>query len=246
MRLIPKLVPRTLVCLWLLGCSALTVQSQLIVRDGADFDGAALSSLSAASSLAVSIETINLLPDTADQIVELSVTGGLDIAGINLYGLVADGFPDISGSSQDGPNITDVDLIGDATNPTIFFASNSGQNGADESRPQAFFRSLTVGTDGDGASVPVTGSGVFARLTVDTTGISSGSFALILGGKTDIDPNYPSLQFLDVDAQTITTEITDGTLTIVPEPQHVAWATGGLLGLVALLRRRARSVEPPC
>lgn len=231
-------------CAFTLGFSP-TVFGQLVVRDGVDFDANALNQLSAAASLQVNVGTFDLLPNTADQVIEISVTGGLDIAGINFYGLIEDGFPDITGSVSNGPNITDVDLIGDADNPTIFFPSNTGQSGIDQSRPQAFFRTLTVGVDGEGASIPVSGSGVFARLTVDTTGFTSGSYSLSFSGKDDIDPAYPSLQFLDVNAQTITTDIIDGTLTIVPEPHQMALVTGfALLGLTSWRKLRAQTAEP--
>ena len=66
-----------------------------------------------------------LLADTADQLIEIMVSGGDSVQGLNLRLQVADGgtHPD-AGGSIDGPKISNIDLV----SGTIFDGNHTGQN----------------------------------------------------------------------------------------------------------------------
>ena len=55
-----------------------------------------------------------LLPDTAGQVIPINVSGGHAAAGVVMYVQVANGYDGVPGSlpSGDGPNITNVDVVG--------------------------------------------------------------------------------------------------------------------------------------
>jgi len=97
------------------------------------------------------------------------------------------------------------------------------------------FNSTTVST---GQIVPGTGnSGIEVNLVVDLTGFGPGTWPLmLLAGKAG------ATDFVDRTAATVPVSITDGSITIVPEPTSIVlglFAAVGL-GLVAIRKRRAR------
>lgn len=143
-----------------------------------------------------------LLPNSAGQRIEIRVSGGVEVAGLNFKAQVGDGFPDVPDSMVDGPNITDVDIVGTLT-ATIFTPNHAGQQDPG-SAPQVALRTATT------QSGLVTAEGLLATLTIDTTGFSEGTFALRLG-----DTYAGPTEFLDAEAQVLPTQITDGTLKIV-------------------------------
>ncbi len=161
-----------------------------------------------------------LVPNTPGQHIEIRVSGGAAIAGLNFKAQIGDGFPDVPGSSVDGPNITDARLDG-ALGPTIFSPNNAGQQDPG-SVPQVALRTITT----QEGTVPA--NGVLAILVIDTTGFAEGTFALKLG-----DTFAGPTEFLDQEANPIPAEIADGSITIgnVSPPTLSFTVTGGQLRL---------------
>lgn len=165
----------------------------------------------------------DLLPNTPNQIVKINVSGGDEVDALDLNAQIADGGPEVGGSI-DGPAITGADII----TGTIFANNNDGQSDLG-SYPQVALRS-TVADSGS-----VIADGLLTTLTIDTTGFSTGTFSLNLGdtlnGPTDFDP--------------ISADITDGSITIVPEPASICLLLGGA-GLMMQRRRRATCESHVC
>jgi len=143
-------------------------------------------------SLLVGVGSHGLLADTADQQIELFVTGGANVAGLNFNAQVADG--------ESGPIISDVDL----ETGTILAGNNTGQTDNGSNDRQKFF-SITT------SNGTVAAEGLFATLTVDTSGIFDGEFDLTL---TDVLGSLDT-EFLDASAQVIPATISAGDLHIV-------------------------------
>jgi hypothetical protein len=158
--------------------------------------------------------------------VEIRVTGGDAVEGLNLRVQVADGgtHPQ-AGGTVDGPKITGVDLITD----TIFAGNTTGQG--DLLRlPQIWVQTTTT------ASGSAVADGLLARLTLDTTGFFEGSFGLSLGDTKDGPTDFAGVPI----------DISDGSLTVVvPEPGSWALCIGGIVGLiVARLSQGQRNRRP--
>src|SRR5262249_39642151 len=155
------------------------------------------------------------------------VTGGAPVQGLNFNVQVADGFPN-GGGTIDGPNITGVDLIGTALEPTIFFGNNTGSN-ASRSDQQVWAVSTTT------SAGTVNASGLLAIVTISTVGWSPNSPS---------DPWTFALQNTQENASDfagVPATITDGNITIVPEPPS-ALAVTSLLLVTAWWWRRKRDI----
>jgi hypothetical protein len=166
----------------------------------------------AGPSLAAPIITVgshDLLPNTPGQMVQIYVSGGDAVEGLNLYAQVGDGGP-AEGGTIVGPSITADILSG-----TIFAANNSGADSTGSSAQLAVSNTLT-------ASDTVDADGLLATLTLDTTGFFSGSWGLFLSDTL----NGPT-DFAGIEA-----DIFDGSITIIPEP-----AAAILIPLCILLAR---------
>jgi hypothetical protein len=116
-----------------------------------------------------------LSPNTPAQQVSLFVTGGEAVSGLNFYAQVGDGGPELSQvglpAGEDGPEITSVDLkMG-----TIFAAAPSPQDNQ-AGLPQVAIASIEFTTVG----ATTTANGLLARLSIDTTGFTAGSWSLRL------------------------------------------------------------------
>jgi hypothetical protein len=99
--------------------------------------------------------------------VPILVTGGEPISGIDLFVQIGDGGAAVGGDDT-GPIITNLDLVTGA----IFATNNSGVF----TDPTPLIWGATTTT----TSGTVLASGVLATLTIDTTGILTGQFDLIL------------------------------------------------------------------
>jgi hypothetical protein len=127
------------------------------------------------------------------------------------------------------PKITGVDLL----TGTVFAANNNGQRTfAGGNFPQA--QGWGTATDANNAATFVNDNGKLATITIDTTGVNSGTFSFSIGaGSTRLGPT----SFFNDQANDIPATITDGTIT-VPEP-----SAAGLLALLAsgaVMRHRRR------
>jgi hypothetical protein len=154
----------------------------------------------------------NLLPNTPGQQIEITVTGGGPVSGVDFHAQVTDGYPEVPGSALDGPNITAIDLLGTEQHPTIFFTNNATQQDPG-SGTQLAFRSVTT------ASGTVPAEGLLAIVTVDTTGFSSGEFPFRL---KDISSEDGPTFFVNADG-VVSAEITDGVLSIAKANQTISF-----------------------
>ena len=117
-----------------------------------------------------------LLPNTPGQQIQIFVTGGDEVQGLNFNVQVEDGGPEVSqwngGPGIDGPEITTIDV-----ESGIFNGNNNGAVNPESPSviPQWEGRYITTETG------TVIADGLLATITVDTTGFTEGSFSLILG-----------------------------------------------------------------
>jgi hypothetical protein len=177
-----------------------------------------------------------LLANTAGQNIPISVSGiaANTVNGITLSAMVNDGGTFYGGTP--GPTITGMDFD---SGPTIWVAPNYV---AGHAAPATFFDNqlasanfLIIGTALD--FLPA-GGGLVATLTIDTTGFGPGVYSLKLFGPA-LEDNVNNTDFI---GQNFLSSITNGTITIVPEPSSVVlglFAVAGL-GAVAIRKRRAR------
>jgi hypothetical protein len=120
-----------------------------------------------------------LLPNTANQTISIWVSGGEQIAGEDFYAQIGDGGSFLGGSNAK-PAFTSVNVIAN----TIFSASNNGAfgdpngvpAGSNAAHPLIWVDGTTTG------SGTVSAAGLLATLTLDTTGLASGTFPLLLTG----------------------------------------------------------------
>ncbi len=130
----------------------------------------------------ISVGQHALLPDTPGQTVEIFVSGGFPVQGMNFNLQIADGGPTVGGSVA-GPAIANLDIL----TGTIFATNNTGTSDQDgpfpDPYPQIEWRSTTT------MQATVAAEGLLATVTIDTTGWSSGSWVLsaseTLNGSTD-------------------------------------------------------------
>ena len=172
----------------------------------------------------------DLQADTADQTIEIYVSGGESVSGLNLFVQVGDGGPELSGyglaAGSDGPSITGVELKPGGG----IFAGIPDSQTDNPGIPQV--KNSTIAMTGGGS---VSAEGLLAVLTIDTRGFhaedAETTWDLKLKGV------LPGLGPWDTDFAPTTAEITDGSITVVPEPASVGLLVVGGVGLVGRRRR---------
>lgn len=177
-------------------------------------------SLSAAKgslALTITVDDIQLAPNTSGQVVVLSVSGGEAIGGVDFFAQVGDGGPEAVDlghpAGADAPGIANVDLTSG-----IFAGNNFGQG--DLLVPGSVPQLIAFGVITNTGTVNATGT--LAALEFDTTGFSAdqafefridntleGSTTIYddIGGELPLTINYTSGDH--------------SLITIVPEP--VGW-----------------------
>jgi len=163
----------------------------------------------------------DLRENASGQTIQIFVSGGDAVQGMNFNVQVADGGPEAGafGGTIDGPAITNVDIF----TGTIFESNNTGQAGSGSIVPQVYHAATTTSTG------TVSANGLLATITFDTTGFffmdPVHSWDLVssntLNGPMDFGP--------------IPATISDGTINVVPEPASMALLA---LGALAMIRRR--------
>ena len=134
----------------------------------------------------INVGNWTLAPNTPGQQIPITITGGEPVQGVVLNVQVADGYPDVIGSSINGPDITAIDLV----DPGTLFGGvgNTGTNPIAES-PQMW----VVGTSTTSGTVPA--DGILAWVTIDTTGFLAGSgpWPLLLKDTFNGDTNFQTV-----------------------------------------------------
>jgi hypothetical protein len=176
--------------------------------------GLALLLASAAQAVpTIDVGTITLLANQPGQSFDLFVNGGGQVQGVDFKIQLGSGFGSPGVVGPDGPNITALDLI----TGSIFASDNDGGQQNFRADPQYWFQGVVTQSLG---GVPANGR--LARITVDTTGFTTGSFPLLLTGTFDGATDFSDLP------TDIAANITNGTIQIVPElPDEVHTWTGG-------------------
>lgn len=171
-----------------------------------------------------------LLPNTPGQTIQIQVTGGDPVQGVNFIAVVGDGgaggTTPLPGTDV-GPGITADILTG-----TIFALSNTGSSNGNPGQvdfgPMIAVYSTTTNT---AVSPTVNASGLLATIVIDTTGFNGGSWGLNLTGTPAGDTDFAGLPI----------NITNGSISIVPEPTSLVLGLFAAAGLGAVaIRRRAR------
>lgn len=176
------------------------------------------------AAFVVDVGTNYVLPDRPGQRIEIRVTGTEPVEGLNVFVQIADGGVELGGSVR-GPRISGIDIV----NGTIFSRNNLGQFTGD-TFPQAVAAYTLTAT----ATPEVIGSGVLAVLTVDTTGILDGTWALLLA-----DTKMGTSDFAGASIS-----ISNGSIVVIPEPHMVLGVMGAVVPLLLSSRaQRRRLVE---
>jgi hypothetical protein len=185
----------------------------------------------------------NLQPNQAGQVVSLFMTG------TDTYSNSDVGFL-INGGVAGAPIITHV--FGDTTAaiPSANLAGSiweGGQAGIGVSFPDGTSTAgtgfQTIAAFATPGFTPSTANGIYVTLTFSTIGVAPGVYSFSL---TD-HPTRPPELLLGVDENLepvlVPFDITNGTLTVVPEPTSLVLALFALAGLAVAARRARRSAR---
>ena len=188
-----------------------------------------LCALAAVAGPASATPTVNvgnhgLLPNQAGQTIQIFVSGGDLVPGVDFTLQVADTGPASEGGfgTIDGPNITGLDLL----TGTIF--AGGTQLGGTTVPPQWWSRTAFTNS-------PVAANGLLATVTFSTVGFFSGTWDLKMR-----DAQFNSSTDWEGNGSVNGTGegITNGTLYIVPEPASLALLVPAAAAMVASRRRR--------
>lgn len=171
----------------------------------------------------INVGTHILLPDTANQTIEIYISGTESLLGLNFFGETGEGLS--------GPLFTAINITG----PGTVFA---GKTLTDASTlPDHFFEFVASTTVGD----EVIANGLLGIITVDTTGLFSGEYDLSLS-----NPLPSGFQGTAITgAGNPSVSITNGIIKIqgeeVPEPASILLMAGLMAcGAPALVMHRRR------
>lgn len=185
-----------------------------------------VSSWPARGQLAISVGDHQLLANTPSQSLVLTVqnTGAhdVDVAGLTFNVQIEDGQ-----NATIAPTITSVDIL---TGTVFDSPNNSGQ--IDSASQPHFWVSGTTTPSGT-VTLPAGSSTNLATIVINTTGFSSSSTWAFNVGSTLNGPT----KFFDGGGGSIFPAITDGHISVVPEPNG-ALVTAALLGVLAVAWRR--------
>src|SRR5688572_27391250 len=150
-----------------------------------------------ASAAAIDAGMHTLVPNMPGQQVQIHVSGGEAVSGIDLFVQVGDGGTTVGGDDT-GPEITNLDLV----TGTIFAANHTDVFTDPAPLIWGATTTTTTGT--------VAANGILATLTIDTTGITTGQFDLLLN-----PPATGPTAFADAG---VVTNLTNGLLQIGVAP----------------------------
>ncbi len=160
----------------------------------------------------ISLETYYLQPNQAGQTVSINVTGAAPVEGLELNARI--------GGGTSGPIFEHVDILTE----TIFASNNTGIFGAGYIHPRDAYLGTTT------LSGYASTDGLLATLTIDTTGLFDGQYGLSLINTLEGRTNFAGVY----------TDITDGSIVIVPEPTSLMII---LAGSGLLIRRRRNKIR---
>jgi len=141
----------------------------------------------------------SLLPDTANQVISITVAGTTAVTGMNVRAQIGDGT-----GSQAEPIFTDMDFTGGIWDAY----PNTVTGGPVENAEQLLQASVVLSNTGD----EVAANGVVMKLVVDTTGFTEGEFDLRL---SDTEIGVDSAFILEGGGDLVPA-ITNGTIKISP------------------------------
>lgn len=191
---------------------------------------AAASQTNAAATITVGSHT--LLANTPNQSFTILITGNEQVAGENFFAQIGDGGT-ANGGTLTKPVFQTVDIV----NTTIFAGNNTGATG--DQSPGGNAAHPLIWVDGTTANTNVSDTGILATVTINTSGVFSGTFPLILNGVGSHYAAGPFATVLDnTSAKPIALAINNGSITVAPEPATLALSA--LCGLLALQRRPRR------
>ncbi|HOX01115.1 MAG TPA: hypothetical protein P5022_01015 [Candidatus Paceibacterota bacterium] len=159
------------------------------------------------AAVSIDLPEITVLPNTPGQAFDVLLQNGGDsfpVIGIGFNIQVADGGT-AAGGHTNGPAIAFVDIFAG----TVFATNNNGPSGSGSIVPQVYERGTMTRRD---TTVTIEqGASKVATVTLDTTGIGSGTFALTLKTR-----NGPA-KYLGLSGDVFPT-LMDGSVTVAAQP----------------------------
>lgn len=175
-----------------------------------------------------------LFANAPNQVITIPIVGVEQVAGEDFFAQIGDG-----GAKNNGVNTKPVFMNVDIVTSTIFAGNNVGAGGDPGGTPPGSNAAHPLiwvdGTVTNNGSV--TASGTLATMTIDTTGLTSGTFPLIVTGVANTLGNF-NTTLRNANGDPIPLTVINGSITVmVPEPQVVTLV---IVAGVALVARRRR------